>query len=108
MTARPDHQSAAETWRGSWINFYQYRGGQSHLGVIISATREEAEKVRAVWFEGVAERAKLGLVMAVWVPTREPYEIIGKFEHQIADDTTQRRKSKELHFLSIAIPHEVR
>lgn len=106
MTARPDHQSAAETWRGSWINFYQYRGGQSHLGVIISATREEADKVRAIWFESVAERAKLGLVMAVWVPTREPYEIIGKFERQIADDHPNVAKAKNCLF-SIAIPHEV-
>jgi hypothetical protein len=106
MTARPDHQSAAETWRGSWINLYQYRGGQSHLGVIISATREEADKVRAVWFEGVAERAKLGLVMAVWVPTREPYEIIGKFECRIADDHPSVAKAKNCIF-SIAIPHEV-
>lgn len=51
MTARPDHHTAAETWAGSWTNFYQYRGGQSHLGNVISATREEADAVRAAWFK---------------------------------------------------------
>lgn len=103
MTARPDHQTDAETWRGGWINFYQYRGGQRHYGNTVSATREEADAVRAAWFAACDLYAENGLVLAYWIPTGEVYDIMAIFD-RIPVDHPNVAKAKNCNF-SIAVPH---
>ena len=103
MTARPDHQTDAETWRGGWINFYQYRGGQAHFGNVVSATREEADAVRAAWFAARDLYAEHGLVLAFWIPTKEVYDIRAAFD-VVPVDHPNVAKAKNCTF-SIAVPH---
>lgn len=104
MTARPDHQTDAEAWPGGWINFYQYRGGQSHFGNVVSATREEADAVRAAWFAASEEYAKQGVVLAFYLPTKEVLRMIGDFD-RLPDDNPIVAKARNCDF-SIAVPCE--
>lgn len=103
MTAKPDHQTDADEWRGGWINFYQYRGGQAHFGNVVSATREEADAVRAAWFAACKEYAKHGLVLAYWIPTGEVYDIMEIFDRISVDDPNVAKAKNCNH--SIAVPH---
>lgn len=104
MTAKPDHHSDAEAWPGGWINFYYYRGGQRHYGSVISATREEADAVRAAWFAASAEYAKQGVVLAFYLPTEESFKMLADFD-QLPDDNPLVAKVKNCNF-SIAVPYE--
>ncbi|CAA2161290.1 hypothetical protein MBRA_06450 [Methylobacterium brachiatum] len=103
MTAKPNHQTDAETWRGGWINFYQYRGGQAHFGNIVSATREEADAVRAEWFKACDIFAGYDLVLAYRITTREVFDFAA-FLDRIPDDHPNVVKVKNCNF-SIAVPH---
>ena len=103
MTARPDHQTDAETWREGWINFYQYRGGQAHFGTTISATREEADAVRAEWFKARDIFADHHLVLAFRIATKEVFDFAA-YADRIPDDHPNIVKVKNCNF-SIAVPY---
>lgn len=103
MTARPDRQTDAETWRGGWINFYQYRGGQAHFGAAISATREEADAVRAAWFKACDVLAEHRRVLAYRIETNKAYDFPA-FLDCIPDDDPNIVKAKNCIY-SIAVPH---
>jgi hypothetical protein len=103
MTAKPDLQTDADEWRGDWINFYQYREGQAHLGNVVSATRAEADEVRANWFVQAEEQAKNGLVLSYHLTFEESFWIPADCD-EFPDDSGVVVKARNCTF-SIAIPY---
>lgn len=105
MTAQPDRQidADAEPWRGQWINFYSYRGGQRHFGQTITASRQEADEVRAAWFKQAADQAKFGNVLAYDIGCRRAYWIVEKTD-LIPENSPHIVKARNCTF-SIAVPY---
>lgn len=103
MTAKPDHRTDADEWRGSWINFYQYRNGQRHFGQVISASREAADEVRAAWFAQAEAEANNGLLLAFHLASRVAFWIHNDYD-QFPDNSEYVVKAKNCTF-SIAVPY---
>lgn len=104
MTAQPKIIADVEEWRGQWINFYSYRGGQQHLGQIISASREASDEVRAAWFRQAAdEYYKHALILAFHLPAREAFWVPVIFD-RFKDTDPIVAKVKNCTF-SLAIPY---
>lgn len=104
MTAHPEIALDVDQWRGEWINFYQYRGGQQHFGLIISATKDAADEVRIAWFRQAAEeQTRNGLVLAYHLPAREAFFVPEEFD-RFSDCNPIVVKVRNCTF-SIAVPY---